>query len=108
MIANISKRCRRCATLLVFGFLIIWGSNTSNAAPLHYGDVVAAIQNSGALYDINQNTGVTLIRSGGLLYNPFHVIVDKQGLIYNSERTTGRVVRTDPATGIQTTLTTIN
>lgn len=89
------------AALLV-GALQVVAIGEMSAAPLQMGDIVIATQAGGSVYQVDPVTGdTTHITTGGLLFAPSHVLVDRQGQIFTAERG-GRIVKIDPATGAQT------
>ena len=97
-----------CAAVVMAAAGIFSGQAAQGAA-LHVGDIVVDAQNSGNLYAVNPISGATsLISSGGMLYNPFHLLVDPLGNIYTPERggldASPGIVKTIPATGGQTML----
>lgn len=90
---------------VVSALLMTFSSDFLQAGSLNPGDIVTCAQSSGILYRTDPSSGTTtVISSGGLLSNPFHLMIDSQGRILAAERSYGPgIVRTD-ATGSQTSI----
>lgn len=83
--------------------LMLTVSTGVRAAPLTPGDIVVVSQSNGSIFKVNPATGgVATLSIGGLLANPMHTLIDRQGRVLTAERTnsgTPGIVRYDPANG---------
>jgi hypothetical protein len=105
---------KKWLSFIATAIILLIGSQNANAAsipPLTVGDIVVSQQSSGGIYKINPTSGaVSQITTGGLLFNPMHLVVDYSGQIYAAERgyygNTPGIIKIDPATGQQQMLAT--
>jgi hypothetical protein len=97
--------CRLIALALGCALYGNSSANFAGATLIAPGDIVVDAENGGKVYAVKPLSGAaTLIASGGLLYNPNHIVFDSQGRILTAERggngsTTSGIVRLDPTTG---------
>jgi outer membrane protein assembly factor BamB len=97
--------------LVILTFIVVYSNEVarlSKATVLSSGEIFVDSESGGSIYAVNPTSGATtLISTGGLQFDPNHIVLSDQGQIFTAERTkrgtaNPGIVRTDPVTGDQT------